>query len=78
MYKKFWILILFTYSNKQFRTIKLKLVSSKNQRVYSCGQILTASFFIFLYLIILLIFVISQSYSSAPVSLLLSDILLLA
>lgn len=35
----------------------------KNQRACSCGQIPTASFFIFLYLIILLIFVISQSYS---------------
>lgn len=78
MCKAFWILILFTYCNKQFKTIKLKLVSSKNQRVYWCGQILAASFFIFLYLIILLIFVISQSYSCTSVSLPLSDILLLA
>lgn len=53
-------------------SINVKLISSVNQRVYSCGQILTASFFFPFYLIIFLIFVISQMLF------LLSHILLLA
>lgn len=40
--------------------IQLKWISSKNQRVYCGGQIRTASFFMFLYLVIFLSVVISQ------------------